>query len=138
MMRSGRSITFTHVCKRLRRPTQSHIFRSLATSFVRGPILDPPLLLETLPHFFRDRLLRGHSSKTSLISTHEGPRPHGGPLGASSANNRYLTWSYEQMDKHVAALARGMLDIGVKRGDRVGVIMGNCRYSFGYSRRSSL
>lgn len=129
MIRSHVFITFTHACKCVQHRTRGQISRSLATSFVRGPT-DPPLLLETLPELFANRLLREHSSKTALISAHEGPRPHGGPLMASSAKSRYLTWNYEHMDKHVAALARGMVDIGVKRGDRVGVIMGNCRYLF--------
>lgn len=41
--------------------------------------------------------------------------------------SRHLAWDYVELDGHVQALARGLLDLGVKKGDRVGVLMGNNR-----------
>lgn len=39
----------------------------------------------------------------------------------------YLAWDYEEFDRNVMALARGLVGLGVKKGDRVGVVMGNNR-----------
>jgi acyl-CoA synthetase (AMP-forming)/AMP-acid ligase II len=39
-----------------------------------------------------------------------------------------LAWDFEELDRHVHALSAGLLDMGVKKGDRVAVIMGNCRF----------
>jgi hypothetical protein len=97
-----------------------------ASSFVRGAI-DVPLLEHTFPRFFTERLLPEHSSGTALISTHEPARPHGGPVLSSKAPSSYLSWSFEDLDRHVCALSKGMLKLGVKKGDRVGVVMGNNR-----------
>lgn len=40
----------------------------------------------------------------------------------------HLAWDFEEFDRHVKAMARGLLSMGVNKGDRVGVIMGNNRY----------
>ena len=40
----------------------------------------------------------------------------------------HLAWSFGEMDEQVRALARGLIGLDVKKGDRVGVIMGNSRY----------
>lgn len=37
----------------------------------------------------------------------------------------HLAWTFTEMDEHVMALARGLIAMGVTKGDRVGVIMGN-------------
>ena len=39
----------------------------------------------------------------------------------------HLAWTFAEMDEHVMALARGLIAMGVTKGDRVGVIMGNNR-----------
>lgn len=44
-------------------------------------------------------------------------------LGTSS----HLAWSFAEFDRHINALARGLLRMGVQKGDRVGVLMGNNR-----------
>ncbi|KAF8634847.1 hypothetical protein AX17_004095 [Amanita inopinata Kibby_2008] len=38
---------------------------------------------------------------------------------------RHLAWDFEEFERHIAALARGLVSMGVQKGDRVGVIMGN-------------
>lgn len=39
----------------------------------------------------------------------------------------HLAWDFGEFDSHIRALARGLLSMGVRKGDRVGVIMGNNR-----------
>ncbi|KZT70470.1 acetyl-CoA synthetase-like protein [Daedalea quercina L-15889] len=36
-----------------------------------------------------------------------------------------LAWDFDEFNVHIQALARGLLDMGVQKGDRVGVVMGN-------------
>ncbi|KAH9941177.1 acyl-CoA synthetase [Epithele typhae] len=89
--------------------TSSYSTHALLTrSEVAGP-LHPPLNPKTLPAFFRDDVER--------------PRPHGGPVGRNlaSTDDRYLGWDFQEFDRHVQALARGLVGLGVKKGDRVGV-----------------
>ena len=38
-----------------------------------------------------------------------------------------MRWNFGEFDRHIGALARGLVGLGVKKGDRVGVIMGNNR-----------
>jgi acyl-CoA synthetase (AMP-forming)/AMP-acid ligase II len=106
----------------------SHFNRRLSKSSVQGP-LEPPLSSKTLAHYFQTEVLDKYHARPALICRKEAPRAHGGPpthnLGRVSS---YLTWSYEEFDRHINALARGLLSMGVKTGDRVGVIMGNNRY----------
>lgn len=113
--------------RRLSRTIITTRTRRTASSFVRGST-EEPLLEQTFPEFFAQKLLPRYSSSTALISTHEHPRAHGGPLLASRSDASYLTWTFEDLDRHVAALSRGLLKLGVKKGDRVGVVMGNNRY----------
>jgi non-ribosomal peptide synthetase component E (peptide arylation enzyme) len=40
----------------------------------------------------------------------------------------HLAWDFSEFDRHISALARGLVGLGVKKGDRVGVVMGNTRY----------
>ncbi|KAF8320410.1 acyl-CoA synthetase [Clavulina sp. PMI_390] len=93
------------------------------SSFVRGSTT-PPLLEHTFPQFYKDRLLPDFSNATALISTHEPRQPYGGPLRPLT-EKPYLSWTFEELDRHVAALARGLVKLGVQKGDRVGVVMGN-------------
>lgn len=41
---------------------------------------------------------------------------------------RHLAWDFEEFGRHVDAVARGLIGMGVGKGDRVGVIMGNTRF----------
>ena len=63
-----------------------------------------------------------------MICRKEKPRSHGGPLPRSLGSPSRLAWDFEEFDRHINALARGLLGMGVKKGDRVGVIMGNTRF----------
>lgn len=96
----------------------------LTTSFTKGP-LEPPLLPHTLPGFWKDEILEKYGSRPALIARSEEPRAHGGPVSKNLGLTRHLAWDYEEFNRHVDAVARGLLGMGVRKGDRVGVIMGN-------------
>ena len=103
----------------------------LTHSSVSGP-LDPPLITKTLPAFWRTEILAKNGDRPALISCQEKPRTHGGPISRNltfgdGRDRPYLAWDYEEFGRHVDALARGLLGMGVEKGDRVGVIMGNTR-----------
>ena len=95
-------------------------------SSVQGP-LDPPLETRTLFEYFTSEILRKHSARPALICRKELPRAHHGPLSKNLGVTSHLAWDFEELDRHNNALARGLLCIGVRKGDRVGVIMGNNR-----------
>ncbi|PPQ75996.1 hypothetical protein CVT26_005948 [Gymnopilus dilepis] len=98
--------------------------RLLTTSYVEGP-LEPPLSTKTLPQFFNTEILEPHSSRPALIARQERPRAHGGPASRNLGVTSHLAWDFAEFDRHIGALARGLLGMGVQKGDRVGVIMGN-------------
>ncbi|KAI0827140.1 acyl-CoA synthetase [Trametes gibbosa] len=95
----------------------------LTLSSVSGPHT-PPLVSKTLPAFFREDVLARHGARPALVAPHERARPFGGP-GESGDGQRHLVWDFAALDAHVQALARGLVALGVRKGDRVGVIMGN-------------
>ncbi|KAI5357187.1 putative AMP-dependent synthetase/ligase, AMP-binding, AMP-binding enzyme domain, ANL [Septoria linicola] len=72
----------------------------------RGPS-EPPLLEQTVPEHF-----------ASIVSRY-GDRP------AVSSRHQQTTLTYEELDRKSNALARGLQSIGVKKGDRVSVSLGN-------------
>ena len=100
----------------------------LTLSAVEGPT-HPPLAQSTLPAFWNDTILRHHAERPALICRSEKPRHHGGPLTRNLGVESHLAWSFGEMDEQVRALARGLIGLDVKKGDRVGVIMGNSRYA---------
>ncbi|OSX63486.1 hypothetical protein POSPLADRAFT_1180411 [Postia placenta MAD-698-R-SB12] len=114
----------------LRRPclTQSSALwrsrRSIALSAVQGPS-HPPLVSQTLPAYFAQEVLAKHGSRPALVARSESPRPHGGPRSRNMERTHHLAWDYEEFNDNIQALARGLLNLGVKKGDRVGVVMGN-------------
>jgi hypothetical protein len=100
--------------------------RSLLTaSYVEGPS-EPPLSFDTIPEHFQTHILPRYASRPALICTSERPRPHGGPTSHNLGIKTHLSWDYEEFDRHVLALAKGLLRMGVEKGSRVGVVMGNC------------
>ncbi|KAF8345376.1 acetyl-CoA synthetase-like protein [Amanita rubescens] len=104
---------------------QSRICRRLLTlSAVQGPT-KPPLDLRTLPEYFYSEILEHNSERPALICRAEKPLGHGGPPSRSMGVKRHLTWDFDQFERHIISLARGLVAMGVRKGDRVGVIMGN-------------
>ncbi|OBZ78072.1 putative acyl-CoA synthetase YngI [Grifola frondosa] len=79
----------------------------------------------TFPEYFAHDILQKYGSRPALIARGEKPRPHGGPRSPNMGVSQHLAWDFQEFDRHIQALARGLLDLGVKKGDRVGVIMGN-------------
>ncbi|RAL06076.1 putative AMP-binding enzyme [Aspergillus ibericus CBS 121593] len=93
-----------------RRPFQSVPWtgrRGLLTeSYARGP-LEPPLLETTIGEHFA-KIVNLHGDRTAVICKHQNDRV-----------------TYAALDAKSNALARGLESIGVRTGDRVGVMLGN-------------
>lgn len=100
--------------------------RRLTKSAVQGPV-EPPLSTKTLPEYFATEVLNRYSSRPALVCRKEGLRSHGGPPSCNLGVASHLAWNYAEFDTHINALARGLLAMGVEKGDRIGVIMGNTR-----------
>jgi hypothetical protein len=109
-------------------PIASPCFRPITLSAVEGA-RDPPLDNRTLPEYFTKEVLSKIPERPALICRQERPRAHGGPLPRNVGVERHLAWDFSEFDGHIGALARGLVGLGVKQGDRVGVVMGNNRYS---------
>ncbi|KAG2106105.1 acetyl-CoA synthetase-like protein [Suillus cothurnatus] len=99
-------------------------YRSLTSSSVQGPT-ERSLDLRTLTCFFREEILRKHAHCPALICSQERPRAHGGPPSRNLSVNNHLAWDFDEFDKHIRALARGLVAMGVKKNDRIAVLMGN-------------
>jgi len=102
--------------------------RGITLSAVEGA-RHPPLDNRTLPKYFSAEILSRRPERRALICLQERPRAHGGPLPSSKGVEGYLAWDFNEFETHINALARGLVGLGVKKGDRVGVIMGNTRYA---------
>ncbi|KAH8993632.1 acetyl-CoA synthetase-like protein [Lactarius hatsudake] len=98
--------------------------RRITLSAVEGA-RHPPLDNRTLPEYFSSEILSRRPERPALICLQERPRAHGGPLPSSKGGEGHLAWDFNEFDNHINALARGLIGLGVKKGDRVGVIMGN-------------
>ncbi|ETW75925.1 hypothetical protein HETIRDRAFT_436850 [Heterobasidion irregulare TC 32-1] len=98
--------------------------RHLTLSAVEGA-QEPPLDQRTLPEFFTNEILANHRARPALICSHELPRPHGGPLSRNLGVEGHLAWDFDEFDMNISALARGLVGLGVKKGDRVAIVMGN-------------
>lgn len=96
----------------------------LTVSYVEGP-LEPPLTPKTLPEYWRSEILAKYSGRPALIALGEKPSAHGGPVTSNMGVSSHLAWDFEEFGRHADALARGLIGMGVHKGDRVGVIMGN-------------
>lgn len=99
----------------------------LTYASVEGP-RSPPLTAHTLPSFWREEILAKYPSRPALIACHEKPGAHGGGLSRNLAGKACLAWDFEEFSRHVDAFARGLMQMGVKKGERVAVIMGNDRF----------
>ncbi|KAI6045273.1 acetyl-CoA synthetase-like protein [Pisolithus marmoratus] len=96
----------------------------LTLSYVEGPV-DPPLEHRTLPVYFREEIVGKHAGRRALISRQERPRTHGGPPSPNTGACSHLAWDFQEFSRHIDATARGLISLGVKKGDRVAVVMGN-------------
>lgn len=85
-------------------------------SVIRGPAI-PPLLNLTFGELTR-RQSRKHADEVAVISQHQ---------------NEIIT--YSQLHKYSDDLAAGMIALGINRGDRVAVLLGN-RSEYVHVRRS--
>lgn len=105
---------------------QRPLTRALLTrSSVQGPT-QPPLSAKTLSQFFAEDILAHHADRPALISKHELAGVHATPwMQKDSAHD--LHWSFAEFHAHIEALSRGLQDMGIVKGDRVGVVMGNSR-----------
>src|SRR5689334_22295575 len=79
----------------------------MSFSYMHGPS-ELPLLGETVGRCF-DRIAMNFPENDALVSCHQGIR---------------YTWS--QLHHEVETVARGLLSLGVQRGDRVGMWSPNC------------
>lgn len=123
--------TMFAACRRFRPLTflkHPKLNRTLTLSSVEGPC-HPPLNNSTLFSYFNSQILSQHASRPALICRSEAPGSHGGPPSRNLGITSHLAWDFEEFDRHINALARGLLNLGVRKGDRVGVIMGNNRWS---------
>ncbi|KAF1849090.1 acyl-CoA synthetase/AMP-acid ligase-like protein II [Cucurbitaria berberidis CBS 394.84] len=68
---------------------------------------EPPLLEQTVPQHFAG-VVRQYGDRNAVISHHQ-----------------QITLTYETLDRDSNALARGLQKLGVKKGDRVAVSLGN-------------
>ena len=106
--------------------TANGLTTPLTYSVVSGPTT-PHLSPKTLPRYFTEDILLHHASRPALVCRQEAVQGHAGPLARNFKDVPYIAWDYVEFDRHIRALAKGLLGMGVKRGDRVGVIMGNNR-----------
>jgi len=79
----------------------------LTMSHFSGPD-SPPLLNETIGSLF-DRTVESFPDNEALVVRHQGIR-----------------WTYREYQKKVEDLAAGLLTLGIKKGDRVGIWAPNC------------
>jgi acyl-CoA synthetase (AMP-forming)/AMP-acid ligase II len=87
-----------------RAPTERYAF---IPSIVHGPAY-PPLVTLTLGGLL-DLQARRYGSKEALIVPWTGAR-----------------WTYKDLQEHSINLAKMLLDVGIRPGDRMGIMAGNC------------
>ncbi|CAN9462412.1 unnamed protein product [Alternaria alternata] len=91
-----------------RSPKSTHCARRglLTQAYSVGPT-EPPLLEKTVPQHFAG-VVRQHGDRDAVISHHQ-----------------RICLTYDALDRDSNKLARGLQKLGVKRGDRVAVSLGN-------------
>ncbi|KAJ4468801.1 hypothetical protein J3R30DRAFT_3661751 [Lentinula aciculospora] len=98
--------------------------KSSTLSIVQGPS-HPPLENKTLSEYFLCEILQTNSTRPALICPSEKPRAHGGPSSRNLGRTSHLAWDFDEFERHIGAVSRGLLSMGVQKGDRIGIIMGN-------------
>ncbi|KAG8955731.1 hypothetical protein FRC04_007722 [Tulasnella sp. 424] len=94
----------------------------LQLSFIEGPT-NPPLIQKTLPAYFSEHILPKFAHRSALITRHDSVGRLPGPVQKHPSNA--VHWSFAEFDERIAAAARGLIRLGITKGDRVAVIMGN-------------
>ncbi|SCZ98056.1 BZ3500_MvSof-1268-A1-R1_Chr3-3g06546 [Microbotryum saponariae] len=94
-------------------------------SHTRGPT-DRPLLDVTLPQFW-SQLVKDYAQSPALVVRHERADIHSpsSAPGGVTADEDCIRWTFDEMDRNIDALARGLRNHGVQKGDRIGVFLGN-------------
>ncbi|KZP15938.1 acetyl-CoA synthetase-like protein [Athelia psychrophila] len=98
--------------------------RSLSLSSVEGPS-HPPLINSTLGTYFAENVIEKHPHRPALICRGERPGSNGGPQSRNLGLSSHLAWDFAEFDTNITAVTRGLLRMGVKKGDRVGAIIPN-------------
>lgn len=94
----------------------------LHSSFIEGPTT-PPLIQKTLPAYFAEDILSKFAHRPALICRHDAVDRL--PGQAQKHPSSAVHWTFAEFDERIAAAARGLIKLGVTKGDRVAVIMGN-------------
>lgn len=89
-------------------------------SRVSGPT-DKPLNESSLPDFW-SQIASQYAERQALVSRHEPASQHGsGPK--QTLGDDCVRWTFGEMHEHISKLVSGLLDLGVRKGDRVAVLM---------------
>lgn len=96
--------------------SQARLSSGLTLSISQGPD-DPPLIPHTIPENFA-RIVSEHGDRPAVIA-----REAHSPGSGSPAKETTLT--YSTLDTESSALAHSLRSLGVKKGDRVAVSLGN-------------
>lgn len=96
------------------------VHRDLSYSISQGPD-EPPLLLHTIPENF-SRIVSEHGDRPAVIAR-EAHLPSQPSPASSSGRETVLT--YATLDSTSSDLAHSLRSLGVKKGDRVAVSLGN-------------
>ncbi|SOV05405.1 related to Long-chain-fatty-acid--CoA ligase [Ustilago sp. UG-2017a] len=90
-------------------------------SRVSGPT-DKPLCELSLSQFWEEAVSK-YADLPALISKHEPASQHG--KGGSSSGD-CVRWTYGAMNEHIKSLVAGLHQLGIRKEDRVAVLMMNC------------
>ncbi|PWY97346.1 acetyl-CoA synthetase-like protein [Testicularia cyperi] len=94
-------------------------------SRVSGPT-DQPLTELSLSQFWA-QLNSRYADRPALISRHEPASQHGTASAPNhSSSTDCVRWTFGEMDEHIKKLVSGLVQLGVRKGDRVAVLMMNC------------
>jgi len=98
--------------------------RGLLLSRVSGPT-DKPLSNQSLGECW-DSLVNKYSNNQALIVRHEPNNQHSNNLNRKTGvakDDACIRWSFTDMDDHIQRISKGLIDLGVQRGDVVAVLM---------------
>ena len=102
-------------------PTRKDPKHGQLLSRVSGPT-DKPLCELSLGQFWEEAVAK-YGDRPALVSKHEPASQHG---RAGSDSTDCIRWSYGAMNEHVQSLVAGLHQLGIRKGDRVAVLMMNC------------